>query len=282
MLNSDSDSSSLDLTIVANKDTVTSQRLSARAFFVGERIDLRALESTDPLATNPFTCKAGQSGFAILFRYGAVILFNLEPLEEASFLTALKPFVCNEFPETYTENSTLIIDSRRQERVDQEGIHLQDLNVERLQIVAVILAKSVVLDHYEKRVAGIFDRIEPLAIAIQNQGRQRPKDRELLRHIGGTLLMEQRMVGLVEIGEKPEALWDHPDLERLYLKLEDEYELRDRFRALDRKLILITKTAETALELMQHDSNQRLEWYIVILIIVEILLNLYSMFRQII
>lgn len=282
MLNSDLDSSSLNLTIVANKDAVTSQRLSARAFFVGERIDLRALESTDPLATNPFTCKAGQSGFAILFRYGTVILFNLEPLEEASFLTALKPFVCNEFPEIYTENSTLIIDSRRQERVDQEGIHLQDLNVERLQIVAVILAKSVVLDHYEKRVAGIFDRIEPLAIAIQNQGRQRPKDRELLRHIGGTLLMEQRMVGLVEIGEKPEALWDHPDLERLYLKLEDEYELRDRFRALDRKLILITKTAETALELMQHDSNQRLEWYIVILIIVEILLNLYSMFRQII
>jgi uncharacterized Rmd1/YagE family protein len=280
MLNTDSNS--LDLAIVSSKDSDTSQRLSARAFFVGERIDLRALESTDPLATNPFTCKAGQSGFAVLFRYGAVILFNLKPLEEASFLTALKPFVSNEFAEAYTENSTLIIDSRRQERVDQEGIHLQDSNVERLQIVAGILAKSVVLDHYEKRVAGIFDRIEPLAVAIQNQGRQRPKDRELLRHIGGTLLMEQRMVGLVEIGEKPEALWENPDLERLYLKLEDEYELRDRFRALDRKLVLITKTAETALELMQHDSNQRLEWYIVILIIVEILLNLYSMFRPVI
>lgn len=272
------DSDSLDLTIVSNQDFAPIQRLSARAFFLGERIDLRALESTDALATNPFTCKAGQSGFAVLFRYGAIILFNLEPLEEASFLTGLKPFVSSQFPEAYTETSTLIIDSRCQERVDPEGIHLQDLNVERLQIVGGILAKSVVLDHYETRVAGIFDRIEPLAMAIQNQGRQRPKDRELLRHIGGTLLMQQRMVGLVEIGEKPEALWEHPDLERLYLKLEDEYELRDRFRALDRKLVLITKTAETSLELMQHDSNQRLEWYIVILIIVEILLNLYSMF----
>ena len=274
-------SSNLDpvaLTIGTSQDSEGIQRFSAHAFFVGEHIDLRALESTDPLATTPFTCKAGQSGIAVLFRYGAVIFFNLEPLEEATFLTGLKPFVSNQLAEAYTESNTLIIDPRRQERVDPEGIYLQDLNVERLQVVGEILAKSVVLDHYETRVAGIFDRIEPLAMAIQNQGRQRPKDRELLRHIGGTLLIQQRMVGLVEIGEKPEALWENPDLERLYLKLEDEYELRDRFRALDRKLVLITKTAETALDLMQHDSNQRLEWYIVILIIVEILLNVYSMF----
>jgi len=266
------------LTIVDQNETTENTHLSVRAFFVGERIDLRALESTSPLATSPFTCKAGQGGYAVLFRYGVVILFHLESLEEATFLTGLKPFIINGFTEIDTETSTLIINANRQERVDPDGIYLQELSVQRLQIVAEILAKSVVLDHYENQVARVFDRIEPLAMAIQNQGRQRPKDRELLRHIGGTLLIQQRMVGLVEIGEKPEALWESPELERLYVKLEDEYELRDRLRALERKLALITKTAETSLELMQHDSSQRVEWYIVSLIIIEILLNLYEIF----
>ena len=268
----------VSLTIVNPNEPTENTHLSVRAFFLGERLDLRTLESTAPLATSPFTCKAGQGGYAVLFRYGAVILFNLDSLEEATFLNGLKPFVINSFTEVDTETSALIVNADRQERVDPEGIHLQDLSVERLQVVAEILAKSVVLDHYENQVARVFDRIEPLAIAIQNQGRQRPKNRELLRHIGGTLLIQQRMVGLVEIGEKPEALWDSPQLERLYVRLEDEYELRDRLRALERKLALISKTAETSLELMQHDSTQRVEWYIVSLIIIEILLNLYEMF----
>jgi required for meiotic nuclear division protein 1 len=79
------------------------------------------------------------------------------------------------------------------------------------------------------------------------------------------------------VGEKPDPLWERPDLERLYLRLEDEYELRERLLALERKLSLVSRTAETALELMQHDSSHRVEWYIVALIVVEILLSVYEL-----
>jgi len=72
------------------------------------------------------------------------------------------------------------------------------------------------------------------------------------------------------------VLWEQPELERLYVRLEDEYELRERHLALERKLDLISRTAETMLDLMQHKRSLRVEWYIVILIIVEILLTLYE------
>jgi len=36
----------------------------------------------------------------------------------------------------------------------------------------------------------------------------------------------------------------------------------------------------TVLEFMQHSSSQRVEWYIVILIFIEIVLSLYGMFVQ--
>jgi uncharacterized Rmd1/YagE family protein len=90
--------------------------------------------------------------------------------------------------------------------------------------------------------------------------------------------MQHKMVGRVETGEKPELLWEHPELERLYARLAEEYELRDRDRALDRKLELISRTAETLLGLVQSRSSMRVEWYIVALIIAELLLSVYPLF----
>jgi len=90
--------------------------------------------------------------------------------------------------------------------------------------------------------------------------------------------MQQRTVGRVEIGEKPDLLWDHPELERLYARLQEEYELTERARAVERKFDLIARTATTALDLQQTRHLLRVEWYIVILILASILLTLYDMF----
>jgi len=89
--------------------------------------------------------------------------------------------------------------------------------------------------------------------------------------------MQHKMVGRVETGEKPELLWEHPELERLYMRLADEYELRERDRALDRKLDVVSRTVETVLGLVQTRSSTRVEWYIVLLIVAELVLAAYSL-----
>ena len=157
-----------------------------------------------------------------------------------------------------------------------QGIHLREPTLERLQVVADALAESVVLDHYETRLARVFEAIEPLAARLQERSRGAYPDRELLRYIGGALLVQQTMVGRVEVGEKPEVLWERPELERLYLRLAEEYELRERHRALERKLEVISRTAQTLLDLVQHRRSLRVEWSIVLLILEEILLTLYT------
>ena len=250
--------------------------LQVRALFVGRRLELRGLESSRLLPVLPLLISAGDHGYAVLFRYGAVVLFNLDPAEQISFLNHIKHLIRDPFDAPDTEVVDINIDSTKDERVENNIISIKDTRPERLQVVADILAKSVVLDHYEKRVGDVFDRIEPLADSLQQKGRTEFKDVELLRHIGGTLLIQHTTVGRVEIEEKPEVLWEQPELERLYVRLEDEYELRERHLALERKLDLISRTAETMLDLMQHKRSLRVEWYIVILIIVEILLTLYE------
>ncbi len=256
-----------------------SKRISVRAFLLGERIDVRAFGAGDRLAAAPLLVRAGAGRAAAVLRYGAVVLFNMDGAEADSFLEAARPHVTGAYPEPDTETATIVIEPGSEGAIEMGGnIVLPAPTVERLQIVATILAKSVVLGFHERGLAAVFDRIEPIAVALKRHGHAGAEGRELLRQIGDVLLMNHRMVGRVEVGEKPDMLWDRPELERLHARLQDEYELTERGRALDRKLDLISRTATTALDILQNRRMLRVEWYIVILIVVSILLTLYDMF----
>lgn len=258
----------------------TDERIVARAHLIGERLILKTLETSEALSTNPLIVRAGLAGCAVLLRYGVVVVFNLNATEEATYLDALRPLIKEPSEEPVFEELLLAFHPMEKERLERNTLWLRDASAERLQIVAEALAKSVVLDYYEQEVCELFAQIKPFTTAIQNPQERPPKEKELLRYIGGTLLIQQKMLGIVEVGDKPDPIWDFPDLNRLHLRLEDEYELRERLLILEQKLTLISRSVETALSILQQDSSHRVEWYIVILIVVEILLSIYEIWLQ--
>jgi len=247
--------------------------IRARALLAGHHLNLRALEPFTRLASAPLVVAAGDGGCAVLFRYGAIVLFGLDAPESGAFLESLFPTVREAYPALESEEIEVVFAPGAEERIADGRLTLQGFDVERLQVVADALAKSVVLAHYETTVAAVFDEVEPLAEDLRERGISRIHGRELLRHIGRTLDIQQRMVGRVEVEEKPEALWERPDLERLHQRLAEEYELPERHRALERKLDLIARTASTLLTLQYNRRSLRVEWYIVALIVIEIMIT---------
>jgi uncharacterized Rmd1/YagE family protein len=102
----------------------------------------------------------------------------------------------------------------------------------------------------------------------------------MLEQIGEALLVQQRLAGRVDLDEKPDVLWDHPELERFWAKLVDEYDLPARARAIERKLVIIRESADTITDLISTRTSHRLEWYIILLIAIEIGLGLYDRFLK--
>jgi uncharacterized Rmd1/YagE family protein len=250
-----------------------------RALLLGERLETRGLERGDTIATMPLTLRVGREGFAILFRYGAAVFVGLSAFEEDDIVRSLRARISEPLEVPETDQAQIVIRPDGEDQVDASGaILLKEASPERLQVVADALSKSLVLAHYEARIAGVFDQIEPLAARLQRTGQVGSQARQLLRQIGGVLLTQHRMVGRVEIGEKPDVLWDRPELERLHARLEDEYELVERSRAMERKLALIHDTVGALLEMVQDQRSLRLEWYIIALICIEVLLSVYQIF----
>jgi uncharacterized Rmd1/YagE family protein len=246
-----------------------------RALLLGERLDTRGLERDDTIATNPLTLRIGRDGFAFLFRYGVAVFAGLSVIEEDQVVRSLRPRIVDPAATPETDQVQILVKPGGEDQVDPSGgIALREASPERLQIVANVLSKSLILSHYESRIAEAFDRIEPLADRLQRTGRTGSQAHRLLQQIGGVLLTQHRMVGRVEVQEKPDVLWDHPELERLYARLEDEYELVERSRGMERKLALINETVGTILDMVQTQRSMRLEWYIIGLIAIEIMLSL--------
>jgi required for meiotic nuclear division protein 1 len=63
----------------------------ARALLLGERLDLRAMSEADRLAIGPLSVSVRGGGVAVMFRYGAVVLFDVSASEQAA-----NPLIHNE------------------------------------------------------------------------------------------------------------------------------------------------------------------------------------------
>jgi uncharacterized Rmd1/YagE family protein len=249
----------------------------ARAVLIGDRLAIDRDRFEHVVSTAPFCYREGQ-GFVVAFRYGAVVLVGLEPGEEdaalARFAEGAPPFAERE------EERVAFALSPEDEGPTPGGVwNLRALALPQVLVLADILGKSVALAHYEKAVAAVFDDIEPAARSLAAEGRMPPARKPLVRLIGSALLTQHRVSGRIAFAEKPDILWDHPELGRLYARLEDEYEIVERGTLLNGKMSVIATAAETFTDLIDTARSTRLEILIVLLILAELVIGAAQLFR---
>jgi uncharacterized Rmd1/YagE family protein len=252
-------------------------RKRIRALLLSDRIETSNLEHDGVVSTVPLTFKYGQGGLVTLFRYGVAVLMGLTVAEEEEILRRLQPRLIG--PIKPFEEETALIEHApdKDEQILPGGpIMLKTIAPDRLIIIADALSKSVVLARDEREVAAVFELVEPLAQQLADHGRTFAGRRTILKHVGNALLVQHRVSGRVAVAEKPDVVWDRPDLERLYARLQDEYELEERAETLARKLAVISKTAELLTDMIDTRRSLRLEIAIVILIAIELIVAGYQ------
>jgi uncharacterized Rmd1/YagE family protein len=264
---------------MANSESVP-QQLTAHALLIGDRINTAGFEG-QVLSSAPPAVRVGSSGLAVLFRYGVVVFIGLSAEEEADFLERLQTRTYGKITPPEEEWAKIQVAKEGEEPIPVGGpILVREFSLERLLVVADALAKSVVLGHDEREVTNVFDRIEPFARELAIFGKTSRNRTDLLKLMGNALLVQHRLSGRVAVGEKPDVLWDRPDLERLYARLEDEYELSERAETLNRKLGVIADTASTLAEIIDTKRSLRLELIVVILIAFEIVITFYEIYAR--
>ena len=254
---------------------MTQPGMIVRALQLGEGLDLKGLEREDAFSVNPLAFTASGNGTAMLFKFGAVVFFNMTPIEEEALVRGLEERIQGALAEREVESVLIVTGPDEEGLLSKTGaIQVKSTDQNRLLLVGEALAVSVALAYDERRIAAAFDKIEPLAVTLI-KGRLPPGPKSaMLEQIGEALLIQKRLASRVDLDAKPDVLWDHPELERLWAKLVDEYDLPARARAVERKLAVIRETAEMVTDLVATRTSHRLEFLVIVLIAIEIALAL--------
>ncbi|MGY8665491.1 RMD1 family protein [Bradyrhizobium sp. UFLA05-109] len=241
---------------------------------LGDRINAAGLEIGTLVSSTPVAFRV-HAGLAVIFRYGVVVLIGLLPSEEKVLIDTLKPRVIGEFSPYEEETAHAQLCNDENAEVIQPGgpICISKFSDDRLLLIADALAKSTALARDERRVAAVFDVIEPFARELAQRGRTPRRRKGILQLIGNALLVQQRVAGRVAVAEKPDVLWEKPGLDRLYSRLEDEYELKERLDTLERKLAAISGTANALTDIIDTQRSLRLEVAVVVLIVIEVVIG---------
>ncbi len=153
-------------------------------------------------------------------------------------------------------------------------VQLRDFTLEKLRIVSLTLAQSVALDHFEAAVSRAMARFQPVVGALSHEGKLLLPHREVLRIVGFAMEVRAAVLDNLTLFDDPPETWESESLAHLDSALYDQFDLDERLGAIKEKLAYLHDTGATFLGLLDTRKNHRLEWIIILLILVEILLFL--------
>jgi len=151
---------------------------------------------------------------------------------------------------------------------------LDRLSFERASVVALTVAQSAAMDYYDRIVDQMFSDTDKLVERLEKLGTVPVRTRHLYRFIGAAIGTRSEVLSILHLLDKPDAIWDDPGADQIYHELRAEFDLADRYQALELKL----RSVQDALELVTDVARDRrlvlLEVAIVVLIVLEIVLGL--------
>ncbi|MBO6880637.1 RMD1 family protein [Winogradskyella sp.] len=212
---------------------------------------------------------SSKNKFIYLFHYGMVSFFNLSSDERDAALKMIQPYCENHFGESISEEVRIEIKPNTLQ-VNFESIVLPNLNSEMIRLVMLNASQSVALDRFSKITEDLLIETNEHTKYLENKGKLDISGNKLKRFIGKVLNIKNKISENLYIFDSPEITWEDEQLNKLNLELKKTFDLKDRYHLIHDRIEIIKENLELFKDIMDHKESSRLEWIIIILILVEV------------
>ena len=139
-----------------------------------------------------------------------------------------------------------------------------------------MLGQSVALDRFELEVTRALGQFHPVMGTLRRRGRLALSEAEVLRAVGFALEVRAAVLANLTLFDDPPETWESESLAHLDSELYDQFDLEERLSAINQKLTFLTDMNLTLTTLLANRKSHRLEWIVIILILVEIVLFMFE------
>lgn len=252
---------------------------TVEAYSFASRFVLRDVEGWLPQGVDCVRSKTqilvrwSDSQVAYAFDFGAIAFFNVPEPMRVALLDAFSKNLPREPHPPLRETVLVEVVPGAAVSADFERVVVPELTPTSIEVVALVLCQSVALDYYDEDVQQILDRIGAIADEIAQQGRPRGRTKVLTRFVGTAIASQVEIISAISLLDKPDITWENEYADRLHDKIRYNFEISERYKALESKLSTIREALSAFLELSSTRSAFWLEAAIVALIVLEIVLS---------
>ncbi len=215
-----------------------------------------------------------------LFYFGSMVFINFQHhqiMDVVQYIKKLEPEINDDNVFAYEDDYKLEISPDELPAINNDYMIGSTQSDYQLDIVSIVLAKSVSLEKNEIQVDTLLDRIENVVNNL-NRGELGVSDEDLAKMSANILSFKLNTISYIMLLDNPDITWSHEEAAALYDELSVVFELKDRYEKLRQKTEILLDITEAFSNLVHAKRGTRLEWAIIILILIEIILSLYDMF----
>jgi uncharacterized Rmd1/YagE family protein len=213
-------------------------------------------------------------GEVFLYPFGAAVFHNVTKEEREAFLHRIRLAAPRLEKQVVAESFAVREEPSARTGFVDGALQLPALESARAAAVAIVVAQSAAMEYYERLVDDLFARTDALVVPLERLGTVSVRTRKLHRFIGEAITSRNEVLSVLHLLDKPDEVWEDPELDRIYDDLRAEFDLADRYQSLESKL----RGVQEALELLLDVAKERRMWFlemsIALLILVELMLSL--------
>ncbi len=211
--------------------------------------------------------------YLYVFKYGIVCFLGYNEIEMTAFLQLITPYCKNVFEQRLSDEFDIETGAQGT-NYGYNKIEIPRPDIDMLRLIMLNASQSVALDHYNQQTSLLLEETNYHTQLLELKGRLDLGGIDLKKYIGRTLNLKNKIAGNLYIFDSPEETWEDENLNKLDIGLKKTFDLQARFRIIQDGLEIVKENLDLFKDLLQYRNSVKLEWIIIILILVEVL-NLF-------
>ena len=254
-----------------------------RAYYVAEKINLsqykndftQYLESSN---TAELYYNNGKHKYLLIFNYGVVVFCNYDEEIVKFILNKLKPYCIAWRDSPAHDDLDVSYESQKGLMMDFDSLTIGRFDNSVNRMIMMHLAQSVAMDHFNLISQNLLGSIKEYTSYLGKHGKISLSEKKALKFIGRTLSAKNNIAENLYIFDSPDNTWEDEYLDLLHKKLVNHFELAPRYKSIEGTLKIIEDNLDVHISYNHHRESSRLEWIIIILIVIEVVDTLLSKF----
>jgi len=218
-----------------------------------------------------------------IYHYGSIVLINMafnEIQDIAKYLKTIDKNLRIDNIQKFMDEYRLEISPEYEYSLGNEVMTASEFKDYYIEIITMVLAKSISLEKIEYETDKLLDNIEEV-IGFLEQGKLNMSDKQLAKTTAKVIRFKYNTISNLMLFEKPSGAWTNEDIERFFMEMMNLFDLEDRYSKITRKTEILRNITEVFGSMSHEKRATKLEIIVVVLILFEVILALIQFFSQI-